>query len=59
MTEPTRTEENARRLAGALERHSDPLTVERLAAILDYHPLQLTEDIQALAQLMEERRPLE
>jgi len=59
MTEPTRTEGNARRLAGALERHSDPRTVERLAAILDYHPPQLAEDIQALAQLMEERRPIE
>lgn len=59
MTEPTRTQENAHRLAAALERHSDPRTVDRLAEILDYLPAQLAEDIRALAQLMEERRPIE
>lgn len=59
MTEPTRTRENVRRLAGALERHSDPRTVDRLAEILDYLPAQLAEDIRALAQLTEEWRPTE
>ena len=56
----TRTQENAHRLAAALERHAaDPRTVERLAAILDYLPEQLQEDIDALAAMLEELRPQE
>lgn len=56
----TRTQENAHRLAAALERHAaDPRTVERLAAILDYLPEQLREDIDALAVMLEEQRPQE
>lgn len=49
-----RMNENALRLAGALERHADRPTVERMATILDYMPDQLQEDIKALAQVMED-----
>lgn len=45
--------ENARRLAGALLRHMDSRTVQRLALILDYLPGQLETDIQDLFELVE------
>lgn len=49
-----RRKQNARRLAGALERHADRPTVERLATILDYVPDQLLEDIRSLAELIKD-----
>lgn len=49
-----RMNENALRLAGALERHADRPTVERLATILDYVPDQLQEDIRSLATVLED-----
>ena len=56
----TRTQENAHRLAAALDRHAaDPRTVERLAQLLNYLPEQLREDIAALAALLEDQRPQE
>ena len=48
----TRMEENAHRLAGALGRHADPQTVERLASLLDYDPKQLRQDMIDLYQLV-------
>ena len=49
-----RMNENALRLAGALERHADRPTVERLASILDYVPDQLQEDIRSLVTVLED-----
>ena len=50
-----RRKENARRLTHALESHAADLqTVERLAAILDYVPDQLREDIRSLAELIKD-----
>lgn len=47
-----RMNKNALRLAGALERHADRQTVERLATILDYMPEQLQEDIRSLVTVL-------
>lgn len=49
-----RTRENAHRLAGVLERYAaDPRTVEKLAALLNYHPEQLREDMASLLQYIQ------
>lgn len=46
-----RMRENARRLAGTLERYAeDENTVKRLAALLNYLPGQLRTDIQDLVR---------
>jgi len=50
-----RKKDNAHRLAAILGRYAeDPRTVERMAAILNYLPAQLREDMESIGEYIAE-----
>lgn len=49
--------ENAKRLAGALERRSDGADLQRLASVLNYIPDQLQVDILSLCRIVVDSFP--